>query len=266
MPTSATSTTQSMRSPKMRQICFTDHGVDEPEFDSGLSYLACVLETCPSTIKMHWQGFPYHKTGMKLTGWKKLFPGANIEMIAGDFAPNHTYSSKEGQLIEHGQHPHQGEHTDLQELKVQLDEDKRPLEIANEVDGMFGVVVRTHKFAEKYWQYKRQHRLENERFTPQDIVRYGPTGTGKTSWMDQTFGTNDWCRVPGKGVRWFDHCDCDVVLFDDVKVNEIPPIGTILDLTDRYPLEVEVKGEFITWKSRVIVFTSNFHPYQLCLT
>jgi hypothetical protein len=57
-------------------------------------------------------------------------------------------------LIQHGQPPRQGERTDLQELKVQLDSVNRPMEIADEVDGMFGVVARTHRFAESYFQYK----------------------------------------------------------------------------------------------------------------
>lgn len=256
MPTSETSKT-------FLKCCFTDHNVEvQPDFCEKLRYLAYAKETCPSTGKEHWQGFAYAKTAMRLTGWKKLFPGAHIEAMRGDFTSNTTYCSKEGQLIKHGQPPRQGERTDLQELKVQLDSGKRPMEIADEVDGMFGVVARTHRFAESYYQYKRQRRLVNERFAPKVIVRYGPTGTGKTRWMDQTFGTDGWRKVPGKGVRWFDGCDCDVVLFDDVKAGEIPPIGTILELTDRTPTPVEIKCGGFLWKPKTIVFTSNYHPCQ----
>jgi hypothetical protein len=42
---------------------------------------------------------------MKLTDWKKLFPGARIEAMLGDFKSNEKYCSKEGQLIDHGQRP-----------------------------------------------------------------------------------------------------------------------------------------------------------------
>ena len=41
--------------------------------------------------------------------------------------PSEKYCSKEGKLIEFGQRPRQGEKTDLQELKTQLDAGKRPL-------------------------------------------------------------------------------------------------------------------------------------------
>ena len=43
-----------------------------------------------------------------------------------------------------------------------------------------------------------------------------------------------WTRVPDNTGRWFDNCDCDVVLFDDVEINEILPM---LKLTKSYRLE-----------------------------
>jgi hypothetical protein len=39
--------------------------------------------------------------------------GAHIESMRGDFKSHTVYCSKEGQLIEHGQPPRQGERTDL---------------------------------------------------------------------------------------------------------------------------------------------------------
>ncbi len=62
--------------------------------------------------------------------WRKLWPGAHIEKMISDFKANAKYCSKEGQLIEHGSRPRQGERTDINELKVQLDAGRKPLEIA----------------------------------------------------------------------------------------------------------------------------------------
>ena len=100
-----------------------------------------------------------------------------------DFAKNEKYCSKEGQLIEYGQLPRQGERTDLNELKVQLDTGKRPLEIADEVDGMFGVVARHHKFTETYYQYKRQKKLVHDRTVPEVSQSVHPVLEKLNGWM-----------------------------------------------------------------------------------
>lgn len=243
-----------------QKIVFTQHAIEEPIYNEKLKYLAYAKETCPTTGKEHWQGFAYAKTPMKLTGWKKLFIGAHIESMRGDFKSNEKYCSKEGQLTEHGQRPRQGERTDLQELKIQLDAGRRPLEIADEVDGMFTVVAKHHRFAETYFQYKRHKKLAHDREAPEVYVRIGPPGTGKTKWMDDTYGIGNWVTAPDNNGRWFDNCDSDVILFDDVEAGEVPTPSLFKRLTDRYPIQVPVKGGFITWKPRVIVFTSNSEP------
>jgi hypothetical protein len=145
-------------------------------------------------------------------------------------------------------------------LKVQLDAGKRPLEIADEVDGMFGVVARTHRFAESYYQYKRQQRVQNDRTAPEVFIRWGPPGSGKTRWMDDTYGTSGWTRAPDNSGKCYDGCDCDVILFDDVKANQIPSITEVLKLTDRTPSRLPIKCGWITFKPKIIVFTSNYPP------
>ena len=147
-------------------------------------------------------------------------------------------------------------------MKVQLDAGKRPLEIADEIEGMFGLVARTHKFAETYFQYTRHKTLVHDRSVPEVYVRIGPPGAGKTKWMDDTYGIGNWVTAPCNNGYWFDGCDHDVILFDYVEANAIPSSSLFKRLTDRYPIQVSVKGGFITWKPRVIVFTSNSHPKQ----
>jgi hypothetical protein len=173
---------------RFRRSCFTQHAVEEPQFGPKLAYLAYAKEICPSTVKEHWQGFAYAKSRMSLAVWCKLFPGAHIESMISDFKANEKYCSKEGQLIEHGVRPRQGERSDLNELKVHLDAGSKPLDIAEDDDGMFSVVARHHKFAEIYSQHKRRKTLAHDRTVPEVYVRIGPPGTGKTKWMDDTYG------------------------------------------------------------------------------
>ena len=91
-------------------------------------------------------------------------------------------------------------------------------------------------------------------------MRIGPPGTGKTRWMDDTHGIGNWITVPDNNGHWFDGDDHDVILFDDVEAGAIPSPSLFKRLTDRYPIQVPVKGGYITWKPRVIVFTSNSEP------
>jgi hypothetical protein len=57
-------------------------------------------------------------------------------------------------------------------------------------------------------------------------------------------------------------CDHDVVVFDDVKNDEIAPIAKILRLTGRVGEDCNSKFGSIYWKPKVIIFTSNFHPRE----
>ena len=80
--------------------------------------------------------------------------------------------------------------------------------------------------------------------------------------MDDTYGIGNWFTSPDNNGHWFDNYDHDVILSDDVETGVIPSSSLFKRLTDRYPIQVSVKGGFITWKPRVIVFTSNSHPKQ----
>jgi hypothetical protein len=82
------------------------------------------------------------------------------------------------------------------------------------------------------------------------------------SFILDTYGIGNWVTAPDNNGHWFDGCDHDFILFDDVEAGAIPTTSQFKRLTDRYPIKVPFKGGFITWKPRVIVFTSNSHPKQ----
>jgi hypothetical protein len=78
--------------------------------------------------------------------------------------------------------------------------------------------------------------------------------------MDDTYEAGNWTRAPDTTGKWFDGCDRDVILFADVKAHEIPSITQVIRLYDRYPIQVKRHNVFLTWKARVLVFTSNYSP------
>jgi hypothetical protein len=232
-----------------------------PEWDqisAKIRYLAYAEETCPSTQKKHYQAFAYAHDKMKLTGWKKLFPTAHIEEMRGSFTDNERYCSKEGMLTELGVRPSQGQRNDLIAVKRLIDGGKRPMEIADEHEEHFGTVMKFDRALKSYDRYKRAKKFQDDRTKPEVYIRWGPPGSGKTRWLDINYGLDGWRFAPSNKGLWFDGCsDRDVVCFDDVKINEVPPLGLLLQLTHEYPVQVKVHGDYDTWKPRVIVFTSN---------
>lgn len=262
MATSATSATENA---PFRGAVFTQYG-DPPDWDivnNKLRFMAYGLEHCPTTGREHYQGFAYAKTSMRWSAWKKVFPTGHFEKMMGSFASNETYCSKESNLIKFGEMPAQGERKDLMGLKRKLDEipientDYRVMDVSTE-DAYFNVVAKHSRFAKEYLRHRRDKAVNANRDMPRVWILYGFAGAGKTRWLDRKFGLNGYKRAPDNTGQWFDGCDRDVILFDDVEVNQVPPFSLWKRLCDRYPFSVPVKGGFITWKPKDIVFTSNY--------
>jgi len=91
----------------------------------------------------------------------------------------------------------------------------------------------------------------------------GPPGTGKTRWLDEQFGLDQWIEAPDNTGKWFDGCElADILVFNDVCVGAVPSIDIFKKLTDRYPFRGAIKGGFTWLKPKVIVFTSNSTPSE----
>lgn len=137
-----------------------------------------------------------------------------------------------------------------------------------------GVLAKHDRWATRWIEYGTQ--MYNARWdrknirgqilpVPQVIVLYGPTGTGKSHSVRQCLIDGlikDLYPVPipsASGTRWFDYyCGDETVLFDDFRGDL--KLQYLLNLTDRYPFQVPVKGGHTTWTPRRIVFTTNRNP------
>lgn len=89
-------------------------------------------------------------------------------------------------------------------------------------------------------------------------VYIGPTGTGKSREAHE----KDQIQWTHPGDRWFDgYQGQERVLFDDFEgVTSGITYRKLLQITDRYPNPVPVKGGFANWRPRLIIFTTNVHP------
>lgn len=223
-----------------------------------LRYVAYSREVAPTTGTPHLQGFVYLHVEVTLAFFKKFLPSAHMEIMEGSFMHNEVYCSKQESLIEYGDRPEQGKRTDLTMCKRRIDEGTDYMDLAEE-ENYFKHVAKHHKFFSKYQEHKRRKRLEQDREAPNVTVIIGGTGKGKSRWCDEQFGLGGYKEVPDLTGQWFDeYCGTsDNVVFNDVSIGQVPPPALFKRLTDRYPIQVPIKGGFVTWKPKHIVFTSN---------
>lgn len=97
-------------------------------------------------------------------------------------------------------------------------------------------------------------------FASRVYLFYGPTATGKTTAALTQFKTPFKGLCPKHGNLWMDGYDPmfhETVVFDDfyggIKWSEL------LQLTDRHPFTVNIKGASVQFRPRTIIFTSNQH-------
>jgi hypothetical protein len=93
------------------------------------------------------------------------------------------------------------------------------------------------------------------------ILLYGPTGIGKSGMVARNHRPQDLFRRPTGG-QWFDGFDQQPAMLMDEYAGELP-LSTLLQVIDRYPVSVEVKGgHVILVHLRRIYICSNLHPAQ----
>jgi len=86
---------------------------------------------------------------------------------------------------------------------------------------------------------------------------WGKTGTGKSRFCyDQVQDRSVW--RPGD-YKWFDgYAGQEIIIIDDYRGEYALPV--FLNLCDRYPMQVPVKGGFANWCPKKIYITSNVNP------
>lgn len=96
---------------------------------------------------------------------------------------------------------------------------------------------------------------------PRVVLLYGKTGCGKTRFPVDMFGYRGLHRKSPDD-RWYDGYECqDALLFDDFAgaASKVSLTRT-LQMFDRYPFAVEVKGDVIEMLATKIFVTTNLHP------
>jgi len=221
-----------------------------------VTYVVYQRELAPETAREHFQ--LYMELNMKKSivqlrdecdglenSWLKQRRGNQKQAIA--------YSKKEDTRIEgpweHGTPKAQGARVDLEAVKTDIDKGFSIKQIADE---HFHTCARYMNF---FRQYKRMR--DPQRDWPMEIyIIIGPSGSGKTRFAMDSFRGAYW-KPHGK---WWDNYDGqDCVVIDEMYGNRFS-FTELLNLMDRYPHSVEIKGGTVEFTSRVLVFTSNQEP------
>lgn len=207
----------------------------------------------------HLQGYLEFSGKTSLRQCKRL-PGmvrAHFERRMGSQTQAVTYCQKEGQYEEFGAKKEQGRRTDLDDICDKLRGRKRLREIAEE-------------HGSSWIRYSRGIRdldftLRAAEATTKDrpidsSVYWGDSDTGKTRSVYSEFGYEDVFKLDRSSTGvWFDGYEGqDTLLIDDFY--GWIPFSMLLNILDRYPLRVPIKGgsTWAMWK-RVII-TSNSCP------
>lgn len=224
-----------------------------------LKYCIYQIEECPNTKKRHLQGYFVFSTRKRLDTIKKLLGDNTIhlERRRGSHDDAKRYCSKEESRVEG---PFEfGDDEDLRKSKKRkLDEIRDRIQSgASErdiADEYFGLWVRYHKAFNAYRLLISQSRD----FETEVRCYWGKAGVGKSRRASYEAGPNAYRKPLGP---WWDGYDGEQnVIFDDfygwIKLDEF------LRICDRYQHRVPVKGGFVNFRPKLIIFTSNVEPLK----
>lgn len=261
------------RSPRHRGWCFTIH-IDEdrlwqvPTFPD-TSFVVFQLEQCPTTLRVHFQGYCHLPDLTTLKNVKRFLncEWAHLEPARGTPADNIAYCTKTDSAVpnsqfQHGNPPTPGVRNDLtrfvtEVLSTGFDSSKP--------DHMSQLLLRPSG-VRALLQHLPPARLATDPLLV--FVLWGPSGTGKSRYArDLSAATGQRLHVflpPRGGHLWFDGYDNQPIALLDEFASVAGPAPLALDymlqLTDRYYLRAESKGTSTTFAPRYLFITSNRHP------
>lgn len=244
---------------QFRAAVITDYRcVDYSILPQGVQYIAWGLETCPKTGRLHFQAFAYGEKST-LSGWSKKFGKSHVEKMLGSFVQNDVYCSKQSQLQELG-------------LRPMGDGQKRTLkDFTDEIIRRPGVApvdiaLDQAEFAPVFCQFRGglnvlaaarfARSIKGDHSAPTVTFVHGPSGAGKTRYVREL--EPDCYTVPS-GLQWFDgYFGHEAVLLNNLSPSSLGDRDRFLEILDRYPIQVPIKGGFVMWKPRRIYITSTY--------
>ena len=237
-----------------------------------VEYMVYQAECCPTTGRMHIQGYiqlksrwTFHR--VKAEVFKGALQGCNFSAARGNAEANKTYCSKTESRVSGTQFREQGvmvgdhgvNHQPGRSLDKLYEAIKEGADMETLIDKFgFGVFLRherTLNSALLRWGKKRKG-------PPEIIILVGESGTGKSKWVERMYPSRYRMTFSNGGNScWFDGYNGEKV----IELSEFRgqlALSFMLDLLDRYELKVQTKGGTVQFLADVIVITSNEEPEE----
>lgn len=240
---------------RARNWCFTlnnptSNDEDELKALKGVKYM-CVGHEVGDSGTPHLQGYVQFKDAKTISSLKKVNKAIHWEIARGSADQASEYCKKDGKFWEIGEMGSgQGFRTDLEVARQQILNNTPQIEIANE---NFFLWVQYGRRLEEYRSLVQPRRS----WKSDVIIFWGESGTGKSRKANELYPNAD--RITYQHPFFLGYTNNDVVIFDDFDPATMP-VQVWLEICDRYPKKINVKGSEKEWNPKTIVFTSNHDP------
>lgn len=240
--------------PGRKCYCFTLNNYTEEEYNNlqnvNYTYLIMGREVGKSG-NPHIQGYIEFRNGKRLSTLKKLNNRIHWEPRRGSANEAIIYCQKENNFMQWGVPSHQGQRTDLQLIKNQINKTGKLSTVAELCTSYQQI-----KFAEIYLKYKEPKR----NFKPFVMWFHGRTGTGKSrvasiigEYVGDVYHSN-------RDLKWWEGYDAnDLCILDEFR-GSYCTYHELLRILDRYPYRIEIKGSSRQLLSKIMIITSAYPP------
>lgn len=265
---------------KVNSWCFTDFSTTNPNelfqtdaLSEHVKAASYQIERCPRTNRLHFQGWIYLNRSQRRR-WVSahIFKGQpHLEKARGDPASNLQYTTKE-ETREPGQnsgpyyHPdidtvirftrtNQGRRTDLEAIAASI-EGRDVNELLSIADNHGGAYIRYHRGIQNLWNLRSSAEAST---TDRDLevhIIWGDPGVGKTRRVYEEHGYGNVYRLFSYSPEWWDGYSGQKVLLLDDFYGQLP-LSRMLNILDRYPLQVSIKASSTWARYTKVYITSN---------
>jgi len=256
--------------------CFTWYETDKNPIwlAEKMKYLVYQLERCPSTGKLHYQGYVEFLRSTRMSGVKKML-GSNTMHLGPrqgttDQARHYCMKPVDGcdcdkctaetglrvegtEVQEFGVYERQqGKRSDLLEVSELI---KNNTSLKDIVTAHTVTYIRYHNGIEKAAKLlntkKRPHNQTK------NILLYGDSNCGKTTWASSKYPDAYTGYMPG---WWQNYRGEEVAIYNEFDGKDFMNSSFFKKICDQYPVSVPAKNGDVEYLATLNIFTSNIGP------